>query len=173
MLPFLVALLCGMAHAADTRTPRQVRAEKDAVAAHDAFERGELAGCWKLVQKALRKDPENVRARYLRGAMAAALAYQETDPELQAGMTIVAKADFAFVARADPEGVLGGIARGFLTGKGEGRPSLDVPPVDCPEAANAPFEAAELAFSRHDYNTARVGYLLAIEHCPQNPTFHV
>lgn len=169
----LLAFLAGSALAADARTPRQRRAEEHAVAAHVAFEQGDVASCWKLVEKSLRKDPQNLRARYLRGAIFAALAFQEEDGKRQAEMFAVAKADFAFVAKGDPNGVLGGIARGFLTGKGEGRPSLDVPPVACPEAATTAFNTAELAFSRHDFATARVAYLLAIESCPQDPTFHV
>lgn len=173
MVLFLLALFSGPAHAGDKLTPKQVKAEEEAGAAYEAFEKGDIAGCWKLVEKALRKDPENVRARYLRGVIFAALAVQEKDAQRQKDMFIVAQADLAFVAKADPNGVLGGIARSFLTGKGEGRPSLDVPEVQCPEAALRAFDTAETAFSRHDYATARVAYLLAIESCPQNPTFHV
>ena len=175
MIPWFLALVIGVAHAGapDTLTPRQARAEALAVEAQDALGRGDYLTALKQMEKALGKNPDNVRAHYVRGVLAEVVAAGSTDPKEARQVLVVAQADFTYVSQQDPDGILGGLARGRLTGQTARRPSLPVPEVTCPPEAQAAFDAAEAAFSRHDAKTAEQFYATAVAACPANPTWQV
>lgn len=170
----LLLLLPTLAFAAPGEpTARERKAAEYASQAHDALQEGRIEEAYKLADKALKKDGANVRAHFVRGMILLVLAGETQEEDKQKMFIAYSRSDLEFVSKNDPEGTLGGIARGFLSGGGQGRPSLDVPAVTCPDASVSAFNAAEQAFSHQDFPTARVAYLLALEGCPQNPTWHV
>ncbi len=170
----LLLLLPTLAFAAPgDPSPRQRKAEEMAAQSQEALQAGRVDEAFELAQKALKKDGGNVKAHFVRGMVLLLLAGQETDVKQQATLIDYSRSDLDFVSKNDPEGVLGGIARGFLSGGGKTRPSLTPPPVTCSDASVSAFNAAEQAFGRQDFATARLAYLLALEGCPDNPTWHV
>lgn len=174
MSSLLLALLLavGSLHAAEP-TPKQRKAESMAQEAQAALDRGDFEDAFQLARRALKKDEDNVRAHYVRGVLAELVGTAAENEADRKAALLLAQVDFTYVSQADPDGILGGLARGRLTGRNDKRPSLPVPEVGCPPEAVAAFDAAEVAFSRHDAKTAEQLYLVAVEACPTNPTWQV
>lgn len=153
-------------------TPQQAeRAEKLAETALNNIHAGKIAPAYTQVVRAVELNPESARAHYVLGYLAFLVA-QQGGPESENLMALAQK-QFTLASELDPTGVNGGLARGALGSSAAQVPSLPVPEVICPAGTERSYADAEAAFARGEMPKARALYLVAIEGCPQNPTWKV
>lgn len=151
---------------------RARKADAWADAARVAYEQGDDAGAMAKAAKALRFAPEHVQAHFFQGeALARRCSGQPcAEADLERMFT-----SFELVARQDPTGVFGGLARGVLAAL---RPPPGGAPLayegpSCPADAVAAFEQAEAAFAEARLEVALERYTAAAAACPAHPMYEV
>lgn len=123
-------------------------------------------------EKALRLAPEHVEAHFFLAEALARRCSGQPCPEAEVDRMFTS---FELVARQDPTGVLGGLARGVLAALRPppgGAPLTYVGPP-CPPEAEAAFEQAEAAFAEARLEVALERYTEAARACPAHPTYEV
>jgi tetratricopeptide (TPR) repeat protein len=151
---------------------RAKKADERAQAARAAYEQGDDEGAVANAEKALRLAPEHVEAHFFLAEALARRCSGQPCPEAEVDRMFTS---FELVARQDPTGVLGGLARGVLAALRPppgGAPLTYVGPP-CPPEAEAAFEQAEAAFAEARLEVALERYTEAARACPAHPTYEV
>ena len=138
---------------------------KQAAKAAASYENGDIFGTLRFADKALKKDPNNTDALYLRSTAYFTLA-QSAGPNLQPELTALANADKDLLADLAPNSVNLGILSDLFTEK----LSLALPDYGCSVEATGHFNQAEAAFGKHDLPAALVAYDRSLALCPDNAT---
>lgn len=173
MLPLAFAALLASLPPAHAAVPpaKAAKAARLANKAQAVADGGALVKAFKLSERALRKDPDNVRAHFVRGmAFYRVAAAQGGDPDLTERATQLFWQHITRVAELDPKGELGAIARSTLAELTATELIPRTDPVCSPEATQV-FAQAEQRFADHDFSGAAELYLQASEACPENATY--
>ena len=168
------------------------RAEKLALKANEAREDGKRSRAVKLAERALKKDPTNTTALFVRANEnlhilqefmdIAVRARESGDTEAASSANLIVQilgndvlSDFQAIVELDPGSVEAGISRQLiaaLTGKAD-RVSMSLPRAECPADAVAAHDKAEEAFSARDMVAASEHYATALGQCDSAATWWV
>lgn len=162
----LLLLTHSKAHAGVPSAKQVARAQEVADAAWAAERQAAHSDAAKLANKALKLDPDCVRAHYVLGETLVAVS-TGNDSEEARWLYSAAMVEMERVVALSPGSFMGAVAANYL------RPPTDLsvlePPVlECSAAANTEFQKGEAAWSRHDFLGAQVAYNTAILACPNH-----
>ncbi len=166
---FLTTLLALAPHAFAVSPKKAAKAADFADQADRAERSADFVTAAKLASKALKLDPDNMRAHFVFGETLVAVASgsdSETSRQLLAG----ALYEMQRVVELSPDSFEGAVAAGLLKPTAE-TGLVPQPDVQCSQPAQAEFNKAEAAFARHDYVAAKASYDTALQACPTNPTW--